>query len=308
LIPLVSFNSKVILLLFFIGVFLIIGFVAFIFYIDFQKRKKEKIKENESLQWFLSNFNYEYLKGCTSFGKRHLRRSEMTQMVKFSAGNCVRFAQNGVTLRSFIWTQANYQQQGETRRFYHVLAAATNLDQSKWLGLRLELPKDLIEKKVDKHYLDFESKEFNKTYYVTASPRKFGYEFFNPRMIQLFMQNQAFGSLVRDGYIILYREVECRAINRLNLIKDFRVYQSWIESSTDIMFSVLRLLPHYLIKFHIREEAKVKKPEVHTRTIELKKRLKIECTVCYKKFHIPRFTDTVECPRCGVTGTLSRDR
>ena len=248
--------------------------------------------EFERRQRFLEKCKYDYIGECTLLFTSSLKGTLLTQTWPFHAGNGVVFDYNGIDVTSAIWSQGEPGGR-EVPEYHHILMVRLELKTDPRLELRTEETIDKFEKKMDGDYLDFELKEFNETFYVTSIPRKFGYQFFTPKMITLFLENREYGIVINKGKLILHGEVSGSHFDGLGLLNDYDVYQDWINRSLRILSEILIMIPHYMYDF--------KKAEIGGKG---KFRIRVTCPVCNKKFVLRKKMETVKCPRCKVTGEI----
>jgi hypothetical protein len=124
-----------------------------------------------------------------------------------------------------------------------------NLDLRKGtMFARHENRDDRLKKMVGKDDLNFENKEFSDRWYVKAKPDRFAYEFFHPRMIQLFLKYWELSAIVHNGTIMVYLELPERTIHKKDHRNDIHSFPRNFENISKIMLEVEKLLPDYLLE------------------------------------------------------------
>ncbi len=81
--------------------------------------------------------------------------------------------------------------------------------------------------------IDFESAEFSRRYVVKSRDKKFAYDFFNPRMIAFFLDNETITAEVEGSVLAIARAR--------------RIRPDMIERQLNLLLGIRRQIPEYLL-------------------------------------------------------------
>ena len=196
------------------------------------------------------------------------------------------------------------------RLYYTVLYTPINLSTPGSIYMRKESYSDKLAAAMGKNDLDFEHKEFSDYYYVRAKPEKLGYQFFHPRMMELFLQRRDFNLIVRNGYIVLYKPFAKSFFTNVKyIIKKDTPLVAWLRDTQAIMQRVLKLIPNYLVSSYVVEPVEEEEEVVVAAIAEEEGgggggMMSIECPECGHGFDIAQGQKSIKCPSCGLEGVL----
>lgn len=135
--------------------------------------------------------------------------------------------------------------------------------------------------------LDFENKKFSDKYFVEGKPESFAYSFFNPRMMELFLEEELDGIVITNGNVVLYNHREM--INQFNAASRyiFKIEPSleWIQKVPEVFKKIDKNVPKFL-----------------NRT--LPPILTLECPKCKYEFKVEKGQKKIKCPECWTEGEL----
>ncbi|MCK5773025.1 MAG: hypothetical protein KAH57_04495 [Thermoplasmata archaeon] len=97
--------------------------------------------------------------------------------------------------------------------------------------------------------IDFEDRKFSNWSIVQANPRRLAYDFFHPRMIELFKKERRFSMTLHDGWMILHERVKRASLfdpDSSGKKYDLTQLAEWIEGTTTFLPGVYQLIPTYM--------------------------------------------------------------
>ncbi len=215
---------------------------------------------------------------------------------------------HGIHQTTFQWQFTTGGGKHQTTHHYKVALMPMDFRENGYIFIRRESLLDKMGGVFGFNDLDFEHQAFSDKYYVRAKPEKFGYNFFNPRMIEFFMKYNAFDMVVKNNTVMLYMTGSMGGMSTVfSLRKGKNPFTKWMESSGNFLVNIKRRVP----KFMKRKEAKVvgvvkdeKAPIVGKPFISGKKMVPVVCPNCAVEFKYPHGSKSVTCPECGVEGEL----
>lgn len=233
---------------------------------------------------------------------------------------CVKIPYKNFVLTFFIYNYLVYHKDSKGRRTsttyeFCVLTTPITLSPSGKLYMRKEKMLDKMSAAFGKNDLDFEHKEFSDYYYVSSKPERLGYQFFSPRMIELFLNHRDFEMIITDGHIILFKPFNKSFTKNVGyLIKKDTPVVHWLEKSRLILTKALDLIPSYLVDAYQVEAVEVEEEPVVAELVEEETAsvasesssgpTLIECPSCSFEFYLPAGITKVKCPKCKLEGEI----
>ena len=79
--------------------------------------------------------------------------------------------------------------------------------------------------------IDFESEEFSRRFHVESSDKRFAWDVFHPRMLELFLGGQELAIMVHEGHALFLDGEQCWSPQEFDRCLDFaqRFFQLWPE-------------------------------------------------------------------------------
>ena len=172
-----------------------------------------------------------------------------------------------------------------------------------WIIMRKEDLGDKVKSALGKNDLDFENMEFSDYFYVNASPEKFGYQFFHPRMIEHFLQNREYGMFVNYDSTLIYKRVWKPDIFKLikYIRSGFTPMVDWMEAVKVAMREVEELIPGYLTYIEARN---LEEEDELAKVADGEDALEVECPDCSQRFKVAKSAKKLRCPMCGTEGEV----
>lgn len=106
------------------------------------------------------------------------------------------------------WTNEIRTGKGNIVFTYQLAMMTLDLRSGGYVYMRKEKIKDKMVHVLGLNDLDFEHQEFSDKNFVAARPERFGYDFFHPRMIELFLKKPEYGIVVANDILIVHRRVQ----------------------------------------------------------------------------------------------------
>ena len=158
-----------------------------------------------------------------------------------------RTGRGGVT--TAVWFNRVSYGKSSTTYSYQIAMLPVAFRNSGRVFMRKENIGDKMRNVLGLNDLDFEHSEFSRKYYVTADPEKFGYDFFHPRMIELFMKHPKYFLIIRSDHVLVYRSVPVkRGITGLFGLITGKVPQiAWMEEARDFVLEVEKQIPKIML-------------------------------------------------------------
>lgn len=159
---------------------------------------------------------------------------------------------DGKKITTALWYNIHKTGKGSAVYTYQIAAMPVDLKSPEdgFIYLRKEKTKDKLANIFGYNDLDFEHHGFSNRFFVHAKPQRYGYDFFHPRMIEVFLENPEYGVIVRGGRLIVYKQV--RAVSGALAILYFlmRKYPQvdWMEGSIKMLLKVEKSVPNLLRK------------------------------------------------------------
>jgi hypothetical protein len=161
----------------------------------------------------------------------------------------------GRVVWTWFWKALDHHGSGDDHIPTHeYLVAMTHLQNIKgWVTVRREshLGGTLFED------IDFEDPVFSRKFFVKASSKKLAYDFFHPRMMDLWKKKCEYRFEIRDGWLILFDTVSKNRIFQESIAGftyDVSHLTKFQEKSVEFMEEIIDLIPNYM-KGHERFEA-----------------------------------------------------
>jgi ribosomal protein S27AE len=172
-----------------------------------------------------------------------------------------------------------------------------------WVLLRKEEFGDKVKSAFGKNDLDFENQEFSDYFYVNASPEKFGYQFFHPRMIEYWLQNRHYGMFIHYDTMLVYMRVwQPQLWDMFKYIRSgFTPIVDWMHTVKVTMREVEELIPSYMTYLEARnldEEDEIAKVVDDANSVQ------VECPDCSHRFKVAESAKRLKCPKCGAEGEV----
>ena len=173
-----------------------------------------------------------------------------SQQIKYGIGWKFR----GIDLTIFSW---QYTTGGEKSSEVHVFSMAlmpVPFRDNARISIRKELWTDRVKNIFGYNDLDFENKEFSDRFYVKARPERFGYDFFHPRMMELFLSADFDNMIVKDGHILLYLPGALGKNITSKLRKGINPFLPWMNWTATMFVKIRALIPLHILKQRGMEE------------------------------------------------------
>jgi len=106
------------------------------------------------------------------------------------------------------WTNEIHTGKGSIVYTYQLALMTLDLRSGGYIYMRKEGLKDKMANVLGLNDLDFEHQEFSDRFYVAAKPDRFGFDFFHPRMIEIFLKKPEYGLIVFNEVLIVYKRVQ----------------------------------------------------------------------------------------------------
>jgi len=162
----------------------------------------------------------------------------------------IRWNYHGYDITVFEWIPAGDNQNQSQGFIFTVAIMAIDFQEPGSLYFRRERFEDKVSAFFGYNDLDFENQEFSDKYYVKANPDKFGYDFFNPRMIEFFLRSNMWLDMeVHTPYVVLYK-AGCKTPWEIfsSLFKGRNPFKDWMRSAGYRMKHIHRNLPNYMLR------------------------------------------------------------
>jgi len=200
---------------------------------------------------------------------------------------------------------------GKHQHTYHYKIAMMPVDfrQGGFIYIRKESLLDKMGGVFGLNDLDFEHQKFSDKFYVKAKPEKFGYDFFSPRMIELFMKYGAYDMLVRHNIVMIYNQGSMGGIGTMfKLRKGENPFEKWMGSSANMLKMIHGRIQKFLLVGRGRKEVEevpvIRGQVVEEDVITAEKLVTIECPACSEEFKVRKGKKSISCPSCGTRGEM----
>jgi hypothetical protein len=157
----------------------------------------------------------------------------------------------GKKVTTALWYNIHKTGKGSVVYTYQIASMPVDLrNPGEFIYMRKEKTKDKLASALGYNDIDFEHHEFSEKYFVHAKPERFGFDFFHPRMIQVFLDNPNYGLIYRGGRLIVYKQVSAvsSALGILYFLMRKYPQIDWMKDSVDVLLKVEKSLPSLLKK------------------------------------------------------------
>jgi len=252
--------------------------------------KKSEKREKRYVNAFYNKQGYTPEEGLKSKLDRFIRNTQLTpgklDKVDFGFSNHFR----GIKVTQCRFTM-KYRSDDGSNYFDHIAASAEVAPSGKKLWVRKEKREDKVKAFMGDNDIDFENKEFSDYFFVDAKPRRFGYDFFHPRMIELFNSNKGMRLIIKNGMVFLYFSVQDGKRGKVYLSGGDAVIRDMTDCR-EFLLEIIEKMPSFLSK-NVPMEAEI----IH-------EKIEVVCPKCELEFGFEGSVEEIECPRCGARGEI----
>jgi len=166
------------------------------------------------------------------------------QNISFGMGRQYR----GLDVATFRW---QYTTGNQEQTYNYKVAILYNIPFRKkgFIFIRKKSMLDRLNHFFHLNDLNFESSEFSKKYFVKAKPEIWGYTFFSPRMIELFLKHRFYPMIIKNGMIMFYtKESKDEFKIYWMILKGLNPFNDWIETTLDLFIRIQENIPKLLLK------------------------------------------------------------
>ena len=160
----------------------------------------------------------------------------------------VRHYINNKVVTTCTWYSLIDQGKHSEQTIYQLAIIPVNFKRDGFIFMRRERLGDKLANLFGINDLDFEDKEFSDKYYIHADQKKFGYDLFHPRMMELFLNKRRYYVIVALDHVIIYL-----ATNHESGFFQVRRYPEeilqeilWMEATRNMALEVERLIPGFM--------------------------------------------------------------
>jgi predicted RNA-binding Zn-ribbon protein involved in translation (DUF1610 family) len=196
---------------------------------------------------------------------------------------------------------------------YKIAMMPENFRESGFIYIRKEGLMDKLGGVFGLNDLDFEHQKFSDKFYVKANPQKYGYDFFNPRMIELFMKYGAYDMIVRNSIVMIYQQGSMGGMGMIFKLKGGRnPFEKWMGGSANMLSMIHSRVPKFMLIRRGRkledddpdEDVVMGQVAEERDIITAEKLVTIVCPACSEEFKIRKGKKRISCPSCGTEGEL----
>ncbi len=223
-------------------------FIVILIFIALYIGKENKKKITKIFETYAKANNAEYL-GDSSWGINPIVSGTPLGLGDTYGKYAMVHYVDNKTVNTRIWTtEVGSGDDGDVTR-YQIAVMPINFRKKGWIYTRPERYLDRLGNFFGSNDLDFEDQDFSNKYYVRASPEKFGYDFFHPRMMQLFLDYPDFHVIVKPDYLLVYFEVSCNlsgyfALRKYSIVNLREI--EWMESAKKMAIEVEKMIPSFM--------------------------------------------------------------
>jgi len=257
--------------------------------------KRKKPEDTEKVMAWGKKRGYDFQPFDTKTMKTILKSTPIYGKAQQKATNVLSGTYNGNDIYCCEWTSVPVYQGKQYQKikiYIYVTAIYSGLSGGR-LDVRPETIVDSAFDLVGKKDLEFENKKFNDRFNISAKPEKFGYEFFQPKVMQHFMRGEMpFNMFVRNGWIYFYVWfTEHQGGDIPGAFSMDISYMDWLNTVPDFAMELVDILPKYT-----KKATKVKPLDETIVTIV--------CPLCDTTFKVWQGKKNIECPKCKAEGEL----
>jgi len=230
--------DKLVLYVIFFFVFLAIAGVFLLFNFLYESFVEKRMKQ------YALDGGHKYLMHMDNTLRPFLSKTQLTSGSSWAKFPLVhRTAKGGVT--TAVWFNRVSSGKSSHTYSYQIAIMPVSFRTTGRMFMRKEHLGDKFKNVFGMNDLDFEHSEFSDKYYVTADPEKFGYDFFHPRMIELFLKNRQYFAMIRSDHLIVYRSVPVKKglLALFGLIGREIPQIAWMEEARDFILEVEKNIP-----------------------------------------------------------------
>ena len=196
----------------------------------------------------------------------------------------------GVEMITFLWQYTTGYGKSSTTYQYRIAQIRIPFRENGRISIRKEVFFDKIRNVFGHNDLDFENKEFSDRFYVRARPERFGYDFFHPRMIDIFISSGFNNMIIKDGRILLYEMGGLGEKITSKLKRGINPFLPWMDRSAGMLVKIKILIPSFLLRREGEEERV---------SFEVLNDNMILCPACSREVEAAAGVKSAPCPYCG---------
>jgi len=213
----------------------------------------------------------------------------------------------GIDLTMFQWQYTVGSGKNSHTYFFKVAMMPADFNARGYIFLRKERFFDKIGGVFGFNDLDFEDQEFSDKFYVKAQPQRFGYDFFNPKMMELFLRYGAYSLVVKDNTIMMYTTGGLGSLGSLSALRrGENPFASWMGSAGTMLMEIKKRIPRIMLRRRRRKTEEVRvAEEVDVPVFKEDSPVLVACPSCSIQFEIGQDAKDIMCPACGAKGELT---
>jgi hypothetical protein len=152
----------------------------------------------------------------------------------------------GRTFWTFLW-KSMYVKKDNQPSGREYLVALTKIPNLKgWITLRNE---SILDMEIIKKDIDFEDPEFSDKYYVKASSKRAAFDFFHPRMMELWKRHPFYVLNVQKGWVVIFKSIYTDNILPLGMLNSTYYVKPLLDfhgHGVSFLEQVVDLIPNYV--------------------------------------------------------------
>jgi len=154
----------------------------------------------------------------------------------------------GLDIRFFDWEVIHEDDENQWSEYFKVAAIHKQFNFYGYIHVRREGMLDKFDTIFGSNDLDFENKAFSDRFFVRANPERFGYDFFHPRMMEVFLEFPDVNVIVTGRSIVIFQRGSfAQRGTLLRIFEGEKPIQTWIDGTTYMLVKIHKNIPKIML-------------------------------------------------------------